>query len=69
MNFVSKGVGVGVIPNYLMKGSQINKNIHITQVFDTERSMYIAYPYQNPLPRKLVEISAFIRMELDRILN
>ncbi len=43
MNFVSKGVGVGVIPNYLMKGSQINKNIHITQVFDTERSMYIAY--------------------------
>ena len=69
MNFVSKGVGVGVIPNYLMKGSQINKNINITQVFDTERSMYIAYPYQNPLPRKLVEISAFIRMELDRILN
>ncbi|MFA0483912.1 LysR family transcriptional regulator [Vibrio sp. 10N.222.55.B11] len=69
MNFVSKGVGVGVIPNYLMKGSQINKNIHITQVFDTERSMYIAYPYQNPLPRKLVEISAFIRMELDKILN
>lgn len=69
MDFVSKGVGVGVIPNYLMKGSQINKNIHITQVFDTERSMYIAYPYQNPLPRKLVEISAFIRMELDRILN
>ncbi|PSW05408.1 LysR family transcriptional regulator [Photobacterium lipolyticum] len=68
MNFVARGVGVGVIPNYLMKGSHIN-NIHITQIFDTERSMYIAYPYQNPLPRKLAEISAFIRVELDSVLS
>ncbi|NGZ14625.1 LysR family transcriptional regulator [Vibrio aestuarianus] len=68
MNFVSRGVGVGVIPNYLMKGSYIN-NIHVIETFDTERSIYIAYPYQNPLPRKLAEISAFIRAELDSILN
>lgn len=69
MNFVARGVGVGVIPNYLMKGSHINSHIHIAEIFDTERSMYIAYPYQNPLPRKLAEISVFIRAELDSILN
>jgi len=68
MNFVANGIGVGVIPNYLMKGSHVN-NLHVTQTFDTERSMYIAYPYQNPLPRKLAEISTFIREELTTILS
>lgn len=68
MNFVANGIGVGVIPNYLMKGSNVN-NLQVTQTFDTERSMYIAYPYQNPLPRKLAEISAFIREELTSILS
>jgi DNA-binding transcriptional LysR family regulator len=68
MNFVANGIGVGVIPNYLMKGSNVN-NLHVTQAFDTERSMYIAYPYQNPLPRKLAEISTFIREELTSILS
>ncbi|MGU3847568.1 LysR family transcriptional regulator, partial [Vibrio diabolicus] len=63
------GVGVGVITNYLVKGSHIDKNIQISQNFDIERSMYIAYPYQNPLPRKLAEISTFIRSELSKILK
>ncbi|MEZ8168983.1 MULTISPECIES: LysR family transcriptional regulator [unclassified Vibrio] len=69
MNFVARGVGVGVIPNYLLKDNHINRHIHITEFFDTERTMYIAYPYQNPLPRKLAEISVFIRAELDSILS
>ncbi|MEF1309914.1 LysR family transcriptional regulator [Vibrio mytili] len=69
MNFVARGIGVGVIPNYLMKDSHIDRHIHIVDTFDTESSMYIAYPYQNPLPRKLAEISAFIRAELDSILS
>ncbi|MCR9657284.1 LysR family transcriptional regulator, partial [Vibrio parahaemolyticus] len=29
----------------------------------------VAYPYQNPLPRKLAEISSFIRLELTAILG
>lgn len=69
INFVSEGVGVGVIPNYLVKGNHIDNNIQISQNFDIERSMYIAYPYQNPLPRKLAEISTFIRSELSKILK
>jgi DNA-binding transcriptional LysR family regulator len=69
INFVARGVGVGVIPNYLMKDSHINSHIHTVEIFDTERSMYIAYPYQNPLPRKLAEISTFIRAELASILR
>lgn len=69
INFVSEGVGVGVIPNYLVKSNYIDKNIRISQTFDIERSMYIAYPYQNPLPRKLAEISTFIRSELSQVLK
>ena len=69
VNFVARGVGVGVIPSYLMKDNHINSHIYIAETFDTEISMYIAYPYQSPLPRKLAEISTFIRAELDSILN
>ncbi|MDG2790929.1 hypothetical protein P7M42_07295, partial [Vibrio parahaemolyticus] len=43
--------------------------LKVTHTYSTEKSMYVAYPYQNPLPRKLAEISSFIRLELTAILG
>ncbi len=69
LNFVEQGVGLGVIPNYLLKGSSHQELLKVTHTYSTEKSMYVAYPYQNPLPRKLAEISSFIRLELTAILG
>lgn len=69
LNFVKQGVGLGVIPNYLLKGSSHQELLKVTHTFSTEKSMYVAYPYQYPLPRKLAEISSFIRLELTAILG
>lgn len=69
LNFVEQGVGSGVIPNYLLKGSSNRNVLKVTDTFNIEKSMYIAYPYQNPLPRKLAEISSFIRSELAALLD
>ncbi|EPS8831312.1 TPA: LysR family transcriptional regulator [Vibrio parahaemolyticus] len=69
LNFVEQGVGLGVIPNYLLKDSSHQELLKVTHTFSTEKSMYVAYPYQNPLPRKLAEISSFIRLELTAILG
>ncbi len=69
LNFVEQGVGLGVISNYLLKGSSHQEILKVTHTYSTEKSMYVAYPYQNPLPRKLAEISSFIRLELTAILG
>lgn len=69
LNFVEQGVGLGVITNYLLKGSSHQELLKVTHTFSTEKSMYVAYPYQYPLPRKLAEISSFIRLELTAILG
>ncbi|EGR2044174.1 LysR family transcriptional regulator, partial [Vibrio parahaemolyticus] len=54
---------------YLLKGSSHQELLKVTHTYSTEKSMYVAYPYQNPLPRKLAEISSFIRLELTAILG
>ncbi|TOK58913.1 LysR family transcriptional regulator, partial [Vibrio parahaemolyticus] len=64
-----QGVGLGVIPNYLLKDSSHQELLKVIHTFSTEKSMYVAYPYQSPLPRKLAEISSFIRLELTAILG
>ncbi|TOI76359.1 LysR family transcriptional regulator, partial [Vibrio parahaemolyticus] len=38
LNFVEQGVGLGVIPNYLLKGSSHQELLKVTHTYSTEKS-------------------------------
>ncbi|WP_084419286.1 LysR family transcriptional regulator [Photobacterium sp. J15] len=70
LSFIKNGLGVGLIPSYILSATMHDKLFQILPEHrGKEVDLYITYPYQTPLPEKLSKISAYLKDELKKYLN
>ncbi|AIW17144.1 LysR family transcriptional regulator [Vibrio europaeus] len=68
ITFLENGIGVGIVPDYYFKANSMC-DVTILEKYQDCHNIYITYPFQSPLPKNLLEISAIITSEMKRILH